>query len=52
MEGHNAKKNLSSVHKIYNLRLTPLLLMPKIIRPGRSPIGSSIFRTLKKTEFP
>jgi len=28
------------------------LLIPKIIRPGKSPIGSSILRTLKKTEFP
>jgi len=31
---------------------TPLLLIPIIIRPGKSPIGSSILRTLKKTEFP
>lgn len=32
--------------------LTPRLLIPKMILPGNSPIGSSIFRTLKKTELP
>lgn len=31
---------------------TPRLLIPKMILPGKSPIGSSIFRTLKKTELP
>jgi hypothetical protein len=30
---------------------TPRLFIPKMILPGKSPIGSSIFRTLKKTEL-
>lgn len=34
------------------MKLTPRLLIPKIIRPGKRPIGSSILRTLKNTEFP
>lgn len=31
---------------------TPRLFIPKIILPGKRPMGSSILRTLKKTEFP
>jgi hypothetical protein len=45
---------VEQIHMFYHMirHPTPRLFIPKMILPGKSPIGSSIFRTLKKTELP